>query len=451
MAKTSSWTRHSGAPSASRSSAARPRPCSRRARPRLRPSDALAQPVELLRAGVLRAVDDPQVLPATALHARLHQAALAVGHAEAGVRLDHHALAAGRGQRQPPVGRGRLGGRVGQVHDHPPGRGEQRRVGRDQPVGERQVPAVVPAGVRDAGAGQHRERRQRHAGQPVGRPHVRAVRRRVAGDLGGPQLAAGRAARRRRGRAPAPRPAPTGRPAARPGRPRRPRRTARGSGRRPWPTRAAARCRAAASRCPARRTARRRRPRARGPAAARRRSAKNGRPVRVQMASPGAGRGRPAYAPAREPMCFSSHTTRPTPAPRRSANAVAGCSRYPVDGRGRARRHRRRQPDQRRRVEREPAHHLQRGGGVLGGDGGPAVPVVEVPAAGDVGQVEPLVGRGAGGDQRADRRVVLPRGRHRHQLAGGQRSAVSVPPNTQPVSRQIVLLIHSGSGSGVWP
>ena len=28
-------------------------------------------------------------------------------------------------------------------------------------------------------------------------------------------------------------------------------------------------------------------------------------------------------------MCFSSHTTVPTPAPRRSANADAGCSRYP--------------------------------------------------------------------------------------------------------------------------
>ena len=37
MAKTSSWTRHGAAPSASRSSAARPSPCSRSASARLRP------------------------------------------------------------------------------------------------------------------------------------------------------------------------------------------------------------------------------------------------------------------------------------------------------------------------------------------------------------------------------------------------------------------------------
>ncbi len=33
----------------------------------------------------------------------------------------------------------------------------------------------------------------------------------------------------------------------------------------------------------------------------------------------------------------------------------------------------------------------------------------------------------------------------------GYRSAVSVPPNTQPVSRHIVLLTHSAVGAGVWP
>ena len=33
----------------------------------------------------------------------------------------------------------------------------------------------------------------------------------------------------------------------------------------------------------------------------------------------------------------------------------------------------------------------------------------------------------------------------------GQRSAVSLPPNTQPVSMQIVSLTHAASGTGVWP
>ena len=33
----------------------------------------------------------------------------------------------------------------------------------------------------------------------------------------------------------------------------------------------------------------------------------------------------------------------------------------------------------------------------------------------------------------------------------GQRSAVSVPPKTQPVSRQIVPFSQSASGVGVWP
>ena len=33
----------------------------------------------------------------------------------------------------------------------------------------------------------------------------------------------------------------------------------------------------------------------------------------------------------------------------------------------------------------------------------------------------------------------------------GQRSAVSFPPNTQPVSMLIVLLSHSGSATGVCP
>ncbi len=33
----------------------------------------------------------------------------------------------------------------------------------------------------------------------------------------------------------------------------------------------------------------------------------------------------------------------------------------------------------------------------------------------------------------------------------GQRSAVSLPPKTAPVSRQMVLFSHVASGTGVWP
>ena len=51
---------------------------------------------EVLRLGVVRAVDDPQVLPAADLDARLRQAPSGAG--EVGQRLDDHALAAGRGQ-----------------------------------------------------------------------------------------------------------------------------------------------------------------------------------------------------------------------------------------------------------------------------------------------------------------------------------------------------------------
>jgi hypothetical protein len=36
-------------------------------------------------------------------------------------------------------------------------------------------------------------------------------------------------------------------------------------------------------------------------------------------------------------------------------------------------------------------------------------------------------------------------------VRSGYRSAVSLPPNTQPVSMSTVLLSHSGSGTGVWP
>lgn len=65
-------------------------------------------------------------------------------------------------------------------------------------------------------------------------------------------------------------------------------------------------------------------------------SSKNGRPVRVYSEPVGpstpkrpraASASRQTRATAREPMCFSSHTTRSTPSAAYCANASAGCSR----------------------------------------------------------------------------------------------------------------------------
>ena len=60
----------------------------------------------------------------------------------------------------------------------------------------------------------------------------------------------------------------------------------------------------------------------------------------------------------------------------------------------------------------------------------------------------------AGGDDTGNGRA----GSYQTRSAGtetssrsGQRSAVSLPPKTQPVSRHIVWLTHSGSGVGVCP
>ncbi len=64
---------------------------------------------------------------------------------------------------------------------------------------------------------------------------------------------------------------------------------------------------------------------------------KNDRPVRV-YAAPGPSMpkragptpsSRVTSSTAREPMCFSSHTTDATPSPAKCANASAGCSNRP--------------------------------------------------------------------------------------------------------------------------
>ena len=89
-------------------------------------------------------------------------------------RLDHHALAAGRGQRLPPGDGG--GAAVGVVEvNRTPGRRRERRAGRGH-AGERlHVPDVVPVDMGAALGGQQVERRQPEVVHRADRPAVAAV------------------------------------------------------------------------------------------------------------------------------------------------------------------------------------------------------------------------------------------------------------------------------------
>ena len=131
----------------------------------------LAQPGKVARQRVVGAVDDPQVLPAAHLEARLHEPA-ARRPGEVGQRFHHHALSPGPGEVEPPLLAGGPAGRVGGVDGQPPRGAEQVRVGRHQPVGDRQVPLVVAVGEGRPGGGEHLEGGQLHARQPVGVPPV---------------------------------------------------------------------------------------------------------------------------------------------------------------------------------------------------------------------------------------------------------------------------------------
>ena len=126
---------------------------------------------------------------------------------------------------------------------------------------------------------------------------------------------------------------------------------------------------------------------------------KEGRPVRVQaapeLASPGrrTAHERPPVSGTRAPRRAS-----PCASPRRPRDRRRrpGKPRTPApvleqtrSRRGGHRAHRRRQIDQPPRVDREPAHHLQRGRGVLGANADALlVRSLDDPAAGHVGDVE---------------------------------------------------------------
>ena len=71
---------------------------------------------------VLRAVDDPQIFPASALHGRLHETPSAFGNKLQG--LGYHALAATVREVLPPSYGAGLALGIGDIH-HIPRRGQQ--------------------------------------------------------------------------------------------------------------------------------------------------------------------------------------------------------------------------------------------------------------------------------------------------------------------------------------
>ena len=68
---------------------------------------SLLQPREMFQRGVVRPIDDTQILTPTALHGWLEQALRAARHEVE--RLDDHPLATLAAQLQPPAGRGGAG------------------------------------------------------------------------------------------------------------------------------------------------------------------------------------------------------------------------------------------------------------------------------------------------------------------------------------------------------
>ena len=137
------------------------------------PERPVAQPLQVSGLGVVGAVDDAQVFTAADLQAGLHQALVTAG--QVGCRLDHHALAAGRGQGFPPA-RGVLQrSRVTGVGDAAAGRAYELGVGGDEPVGDLQMPAVRLVLEGGTSRGEQLERGQLHTGEPVGRPAVAPV------------------------------------------------------------------------------------------------------------------------------------------------------------------------------------------------------------------------------------------------------------------------------------
>ena len=161
-------------------------------------------------------------------------------------------------------------------------------------------------------------------------------------------------------------------------------------------------------------------------------------------------------------MCFSSHTT--------AGNAIGAIrverlirmfEQVRRRSEGASRTHRRRQVDKPPRIDREPTHYFQCRRGVLLAYADPLlVARLEHTAARDIGDVEDLwlsdgitlamnIASGLGW-KGLSRLVIHAGGGNETSSRSGQRIAVSRPPNTQPVSMQMVLLIQ-WARAGVWP
>src|SRR5438094_8190817 len=106
----------------------------------LRAKTALSQALEMRGLCVVGPVDKAQVLAAADLERRLHDPALPP---RGEVRwLDHHALAAARGQRLPPLDRALFAGGVGEVDGHGGVGDDHRAVHWREPTASLEMPGV---------------------------------------------------------------------------------------------------------------------------------------------------------------------------------------------------------------------------------------------------------------------------------------------------------------------
>src|SRR5205823_2288648 len=104
-----------------------------------------AEALQVFGQRVFRAVNDPQILPASTLHRRLNQAAPPSRNELE--RLHHHSLSAASGQILPPLDSLSLAGGVGDVH-FLEGRGQQKSGVRPAQFRELfHVPQVILASV----------------------------------------------------------------------------------------------------------------------------------------------------------------------------------------------------------------------------------------------------------------------------------------------------------------
>ena len=291
--------------------------------------------------------------------------------------------------------------RVGGVGEDPAGGHDQLGIGRGQPVGQLQVPAVRPGLVGRPLGGQQLERGQPYALQTGRRPDVAPVRRGERVRVGPPGLGSGRQLAKID--SPLPRlPKHVGdHREGRPGRPRRPTRTGRAAAGSALTLHGISSASSSSHEVsssvnsPARSAA----PRSRSTSSAVTSGAKKGRPVRVHTAperipgcaEPGPGRLEVAtdqsHGPGAHVLLLAHHRPHAL-GPVRGERLLRMLEQSSLPRRGH-RAHGRGQIDQPARVDREPAHHLQRGGRVLRAYTDPGqVRRLQHPVTDHIGQVQ---------------------------------------------------------------